>query len=59
MVEQHRWCREAGFRTVQTLTSADNAPMLVLNLRSGFRIIGTQINHAGHLKVLQDKRLIG
>ena len=59
MDAQHAWCRAAGFRFVQTLTSADNAPMLILNLRSGFRITGTKGNRAGRLKVLQEKRLDG
>lgn len=59
MDAQHAWCRAAGFRFVQTLTSADNAPMLILNLRSGFRITGTKVNRAGRLKVLQEKRLDG
>ena len=54
---QHAWCREERFAFVQTQTSADNQPMLILNLQSGFRIVGTRINRAGVLKVELEARL--
>ena len=54
---QHAWCRAAGFAVVQTQTSADNQPMLLLNLQAGFRIVGTQVNRAGVLKVDLEARL--
>ncbi len=54
---QHAWCREERFAFVQTQTSADNQPMLLLNLQSGFRIVGTRVNRAGVLKVDFEARL--
>ena len=57
MERQHDWCATAGFRFVQTAVSADNVGMLILNLRSGFRITGSYINRAGVLKLSLEKRL--
>jgi GNAT superfamily N-acetyltransferase len=57
MERQHDWCAGAGFRFVQTAVSADNVGMLILNLRSGFRITGSYVNRAGVLKLSLEKRL--
>ncbi len=56
MKRQHEWCRENGYRFVVTETLNDNAAMLILNLRSGFRIVGTRLDERG-LKVVLSCRL--
>jgi ribosomal protein S18 acetylase RimI-like enzyme len=53
---QHEWCRKNGYRFVVTDTLNDNAAMLILNLRSGFRIVGTRLDERG-LKVVLSCRL--
>jgi len=58
MALQHDWCRENGFRVVKTTTNSDNAPMLILNLKSGFEIVGTFFHRRTRLKVLQEKWLV-
>ena len=37
---QHDWARERGYRFVETRTRTANNAMIVLNLQSGFHIIG-------------------
>ena len=54
---QHAWCVEQGFRIVTTITSGDNAPMLILNLRHGYTVVGTFLDRGKHLKVILQKRL--
>ena len=54
---QHQWCAEQGFRSIRTSTTNNNAPMLILNLRNGFEVVGTKINQNQQLKVLQEKWL--
>lgn len=51
MSRQHEWCRKQGYRSIVTETLNDNAAMLILNLRSGFRIVGTRLDERG-LKVV-------
>ncbi len=57
MAMQHDWCRENGLRVIKTTTNSDNAPMLILNLKSGFEIVGTFVHRRKRLKVLQEKWL--
>ena len=54
---QHEWCAEQGFRSIRTSTTNNNAPMLILNLRNGFEVVGTEITRNQQLKVLQEKWL--
>ncbi len=54
---QHRWCEDNGLRVIKTTTSSDNAPMLILNLRHGFQIVGSFVNRNKRLKILQEKWL--
>ena len=54
---QHAWCLENGFSRIRTVTNQENTPMLILNLRSGFRIMGTFLNQQNRLKVLLEKCL--
>ncbi|MBN92733.1 MAG: GNAT family N-acetyltransferase [Deltaproteobacteria bacterium] len=55
---QHSWCEENEFRVIKTTTNSSNIPMLILNLRSGFQIVGSFVNRRKHLKVLQEKWLV-
>lgn len=54
---QHEWCVRRGFRTITTTTNSDNSPMLILNLRGGFHIVGTFSNQSQHLKIVLEKPL--
>jgi GNAT superfamily N-acetyltransferase len=41
MERQHAWLRTQGYTSVETATIPHNMPMLGLNLRAGFRVIGS------------------
>jgi GNAT superfamily N-acetyltransferase len=41
---QHEWARERGYRFVETRTRATNNAMIILNLQSGFTIVGYEDN---------------
>jgi GNAT superfamily N-acetyltransferase len=56
MHAQHDWAKERGYVNVETGTVRNNMPMLALNLRCGFKIIGTYAR-AGTTRVLMTKRL--
>lgn len=53
MRQQHNWCREQGYHTVRTHTYNQWRDMLVLNIRSGFTIIGTIQGERGLTIVLE------
>lgn len=57
MQAQHEHVRTLGYRYVTTRTRAANRPMIVLNLKFGFEIVGFEINHAGFAVVSQRKYL--
>ncbi len=54
---QHDWCQAHNFRVIQTTTNSDNIGMLMVNLQSGFEIIGSFVNRNKRLKLLQEKYL--
>jgi GNAT superfamily N-acetyltransferase len=56
---QHAWCKKQGFRILTTTTGNQNAPMLILNLRYGYVIVGTFYDREDHLKVILQKRIDG
>lgn len=56
MRRQHDWCREQGYHTVRTHTYNQWRAMLVLNIRSGFDIIGT-VQGARGLTIVLEKVL--
>lgn len=56
MQEQHGWCRDAGFEVVETVTTNDFRPMLILNLHSGFDVVGTRVVD-GRLSIVLHKHL--
>ena len=54
---QHQWCAENGYKVIQTTTNGDNQSMLILNLRSGFEVVGSFLNARRRVKILQEKWL--
>ena len=57
MRAQHDHVRTLGYRSVTTRTRAANRPMIILNLKFGFEIVGFEINGHGFAVVNQRKRL--
>ena len=57
MERQHAWCAAKGFRIITTITESENVPMTILNLRHGFRIVGTFFDRGQNLKLTLQKRL--
>jgi GNAT superfamily N-acetyltransferase len=56
---QHQWCKEAGYRFIDTQTAGDNHAMLIANLKAGFEICGTYWDRKQVMKVILQKRLVG
>jgi len=56
MQQQHDWCRAQGYQTIQTKTYNQWRSMLLLNIRSGFDIVGTEPGRYG-LKIILAKSL--
>ncbi len=56
---QEDWCRSGPFQCIETRTSPDNAPMLILNLRRGFIISGTVLIRGEHMNVVLHKPVEG
>lgn len=57
MDQQHKWCFENGYKAIRTETKNEFAPMISLNLRHGFRIIGTYTDHRGEPKIILEKAM--
>ena len=58
MKAQHDHVGGLGYRSIVTRTRASNRSMVILNLKSGFEIVGFEINAAGFAVVNQRKSLI-
>jgi GNAT superfamily N-acetyltransferase len=58
MHRQHDWLRSRGYVSVETATVPDNVAMFSLNLRAGFRVIGSYCR-GDHLRVTLAKDLRG
>ncbi len=58
MSEQHHWCEEKGYRIITTITDGSNTPMLILNLKAGFVISGTQLDRGENHQVLLQKWIV-
>lgn len=54
---QHEWCKASGYKRVSTKTQNRFREMFLLNLKSGFNVIGTHTSHEGGLKILLEKEL--
>lgn len=57
MKRQHADAAAAGYRFVETRTRAANNPMIVLNLRHGFHVVGFEADASGIPVVIQRKLL--
>jgi GNAT superfamily N-acetyltransferase len=57
MVAQHQWCREQGYKRVQTKTQNRFKNMLMLNLSAGFDVIGVHASDEGGDKIVMQKML--
>ena len=55
---QHNWCELHGFRVIKTTTNNSNIPMLILNLRNGFQVVGSFVNQNKRLQLLLEKWLL-
>ena len=59
MRAQHDWARAQGYASIETRTRANNNPMIILNLQSGFRIVGFEVDRTGTPIVTQRLSLDG
>lgn len=57
LTQQHQWCETMGFKSVETKTTNKWKDMLLLNLKFGFDIYGTECNSKNELKILLRKNL--
>ncbi|MDZ5606438.1 GNAT family N-acetyltransferase [Bacillus pseudomycoides] len=57
MEQQHQLLREKGYRIIQTKTKNKWRNMLILNIKSGFDIIGTYTDEKGEPKIILQKNL--
>lgn len=57
MHQQHIWCGQKGFTTIQTKTMNRWKPMLILNLKNGFDITQTYTDSKGELKIILEKKI--
>ena len=58
MRRQHEWAQSQGYTEIETQTRAANNAMIILNLRSGFRVRGFGLDSIGREVVIQRKRLV-
>lgn len=54
---QHARCREAGYTRIRTHTTYQHRPMLLLNIRSGFDVIGTTHSPGRGMKIVLELKL--
>ena len=59
MRRQHEWARSQGYTEIETQTRAANNAMIILNLKSGFRVRGFGLDTMGREIVIQRKQLAG
>ncbi|WP_369792731.1 hypothetical protein [Virgibacillus sp. SK37] len=57
MDQQHLYLIEKGYEIVQTKTKNKWRGMLLLNIKSGFDVIGTYTDKVGEPKIILEKRL--
>ena len=59
MLAQHEWVRAQGYGYVTTETYNRYREMLLLNIRTGFDVVGTQTTVGGEAKILLRRALAG
>lgn len=57
MKAQHEWALKQGYQRLKTKTLNRWKDMLLLNIRSGFEIVGTETRANGELKLILEKAL--
>ena len=57
MERQHELIKEYGYHTVRTYSRNSRRAMLLLNIKSGFDVIDTFIDHKGRHKIRLEKQL--
>ncbi len=57
MNAQHSAARDLGYKAVETRTRTENNPMIILNLRSGFEIVGFETDRHCNPVITQRKVL--
>lgn len=57
MQHQHEWARRQGYLRIQTKTMNRWRSMLILNIQSGFDIIGTYQGMDGSVRIILQKEL--
>lgn len=58
MEKQHKICRQKGYTKVRTYSRNTKKAMIILNIKSGFDIISTFVDHKGRHKIVMEKDLI-
>lgn len=59
MLAQHEWVAAQGYRYVTTETYNRYREMLLLNIRMGFDVVGTQTTVGGEAKIMLRRALAG
>lgn len=54
---QHAWCKEFGYKRIQTRTRNKWRDMLILNIKHGFNISGTILDDKNQTKIILEKNL--
>lgn len=54
---QHEWCRESGYKKIQTKTQNRFRDMLLLNISYGFDIVGFHDSDEGGPKIVLEKKI--
>lgn len=57
MASQHAYCLEKGYKKVRTYGRNSKKAMLLLNIKSGFDIVGTFVDDKGRHKIVFEKNL--
>ncbi len=57
MAAQHDWCRKQGYAKIGTKTQNRFKAMLMLNIKNGFEIIGTDPTDKDGMKILMEKKI--
>ena len=58
MDKQHQYIRRNGYKVVQTKTQNKWRSMLILNIKSGFDVIGTYNDDKGETIIILEKKLL-
>jgi GNAT superfamily N-acetyltransferase len=57
MRAQHDWCRRQEYQKVSTKTKNRYREMLILNVKHGFDVVGTEVSEGGEIKIAMVKNL--